>query len=255
MTGYQEVVTDPSFAGQLITFTQPMIGNYGVEPEASESDGPHARAVDRPRGPKRRAEAAARASPTGSPSTGVVGLQGIDTRAITRRLRDGGRRARRGLVRDGDRRRGPGRGARGARDGRPGARGAGIALGRRRRSRPRAPSGRTSSSSTTASRARSSASCARRVRGSPSCRGTRRRTTCSPPRPTGSSSPTGRATPPRCRRASTRCAPCSRPGRCSGSASATSCSAVPSASRRSSCASDTAAPTIRCSTSTPAACS
>ena len=40
MTGYQEVVTDPSFAGQLVTFTQPMIGNYGVEPDASESAAP-----------------------------------------------------------------------------------------------------------------------------------------------------------------------------------------------------------------------
>ena len=45
MTGYQEIVTDPSFAGQLITFTQPMIGNYGVEAGSSESDRPHARAV------------------------------------------------------------------------------------------------------------------------------------------------------------------------------------------------------------------
>ena len=72
-----------------------------------------------------------------------------------------------------------------------------------------------------------------------------------PPRPTASCSPTGRATRPRFRRASPRCAPCSRPGRCSGSASATSCSAAPSASRRSSCGSATAAPTTRCSTSTP----
>ena len=45
MTGYQEIVTDPSFAGQMITFTQPMIGNYGVEADASESDRPQARAV------------------------------------------------------------------------------------------------------------------------------------------------------------------------------------------------------------------
>ena len=45
MTGYQEIVTDPSFAGQMITFTQPMIGNYGVESDASESDRPQARAV------------------------------------------------------------------------------------------------------------------------------------------------------------------------------------------------------------------
>jgi carbamoyl-phosphate synthase small subunit len=89
MTGYQEVVTDPSFAGQLVTFTQPMIGNYGVEADASESDGPHARAVV-----VREGRNAAPGGRTGFgdwlAEHGVVGLQGIDTRAITRRLRDGG---------------------------------------------------------------------------------------------------------------------------------------------------------------------
>jgi carbamoyl-phosphate synthase small subunit len=89
MTGYQEVVTDPSFAGQLVTFTQPMIGNYGVEPEASESAVPAARAVIVREGRN--------AAPNGREgfsdwlaAQGMVGLQGVDTRAITRRLRDGG---------------------------------------------------------------------------------------------------------------------------------------------------------------------
>ena len=89
MTGYQEVVTDPSFAGQLITFTQPMIGNYGVEADASESDVPAARAVIVREGRN--------ATPNGREGfsdwlseRGIVGLQGVDTRAITRRLRDGG---------------------------------------------------------------------------------------------------------------------------------------------------------------------
>jgi carbamoyl-phosphate synthase small subunit len=89
MTGYQEVVTDPSYAGQLVTFTQPMIGNYGVEDAASESDRPHARAVvvregrnARPGGREGFSDWLAR--------HGVVGIQGVDTRAITRRLRDGG---------------------------------------------------------------------------------------------------------------------------------------------------------------------
>jgi carbamoyl-phosphate synthase small subunit len=89
MTGYQEVVTDPSFAGQLITFTQPMIGNYGVERDASESTRPHARAVIVREGRN--------ATPNGRggfsdwlAGHGVVGLQGVDTRAITRRLRDHG---------------------------------------------------------------------------------------------------------------------------------------------------------------------
>jgi carbamoyl-phosphate synthase small subunit len=89
MTGYQEVVTDPSFAGQLVTFTQPMIGNYGVEADASESAAPHARAVI-----VREGRNAAPGGRTGFADWlaghGIVGLQGIDTRAITRRLRDGG---------------------------------------------------------------------------------------------------------------------------------------------------------------------
>jgi carbamoyl-phosphate synthase small subunit len=45
MSGYQEAMTDPSYAGQLITFTYPQIGNYGVSAEAMESDGVHARAA------------------------------------------------------------------------------------------------------------------------------------------------------------------------------------------------------------------
>ena len=45
MTGYQEAVTDPSYAGQIITFTYPMIGNYGVSAEAMESGRAHARGV------------------------------------------------------------------------------------------------------------------------------------------------------------------------------------------------------------------
>ena len=45
MSGYQEAMTDPSYAGQLITFTFPMIGNYGVSADAMESDRVHARAA------------------------------------------------------------------------------------------------------------------------------------------------------------------------------------------------------------------
>jgi carbamoyl-phosphate synthase small subunit len=40
MTGYQEILTDPSYAGQLVTMTYPLIGNYGVNPEDEESEGP-----------------------------------------------------------------------------------------------------------------------------------------------------------------------------------------------------------------------
>jgi carbamoyl-phosphate synthase small subunit len=83
MTGYQEVVTDPSFAEQLVAFTAPMVGNYGVSPQRSESARPHARAVL-----MRQA--------TGSEWTrwlqgrGIVALDEIDTRALVVRLRERG---------------------------------------------------------------------------------------------------------------------------------------------------------------------
>jgi carbamoyl-phosphate synthase small subunit len=83
MTGYQEIVTDPSFAEQLVAFTAPMIGNYGVSPQRSESARPHARAVL-----MRQA--------TGEDWTrwlqgqGIVALDEIDTRALVVRLRERG---------------------------------------------------------------------------------------------------------------------------------------------------------------------
>ena len=55
MTGYQEAVTDPSYAGQIITFTYPLIGNYGVRAHAVESDRAHARAVIMREADRRRA--------------------------------------------------------------------------------------------------------------------------------------------------------------------------------------------------------
>ncbi len=163
MTGYQEVVTDPSFAGQLVTFTQPMIGNYGVEADASESPAPAARAVIVREGRN--------STPNGREgfsdwlaARGVVGLQGVDTRAITRRLRDGGSVRGGGLDRHlVDRGRARARAQR-AGDARPGA-----GRPRSRAPRPRPcrrwrRSARTWRCSTTASRARSCASCARRAR-------------------------------------------------------------------------------------------
>jgi carbamoyl-phosphate synthase small subunit len=83
MTGYQEIVTDPSYAEQLITFTAPMIGNYGVDERRSESDRPHARAVlmREARGPGWTDWLGAH---------GIVGLTGIDTRSLVLRLREGG---------------------------------------------------------------------------------------------------------------------------------------------------------------------
>jgi carbamoyl-phosphate synthase small subunit len=83
MTGYQEVVTDPSFSEQLICFTAPMVGNYGVASARSESKRPHARAVlmREARGPQWTDWLHER---------GVVALSGIDTRSLVLKLRDGG---------------------------------------------------------------------------------------------------------------------------------------------------------------------
>jgi carbamoyl-phosphate synthase small subunit len=83
MTGYQETVTDPSYAEQLVSFTAPMVGNYGVAAERDESDRPHAKAaVMRQLGGPKWAQWLA--------ERGLVGLEGIDTRALVLRLRDAG---------------------------------------------------------------------------------------------------------------------------------------------------------------------
>ena len=83
MTGYQETVTDPSYAGQLVCFTAPMVGNYGVDDRRLESAAPHARAVLMRRlgGEDWALWLAER---------GIVALDEIDTRGLTLRLRDAG---------------------------------------------------------------------------------------------------------------------------------------------------------------------
>jgi carbamoyl-phosphate synthase small subunit len=91
MTGYQEVLTDPSYAGQVITFTFPHIGNVGTNPEDIETVTPAARGC---------IVRASITDPANWRSTrhlddwlrghGMVGLSGIDTRALTRRIRDAG---------------------------------------------------------------------------------------------------------------------------------------------------------------------
>lgn len=91
MTGYQEIMTDPSFAGQMITFTFPHIGNVGANADDVEADDPHALGM------------IVREDVT-SPSNfrsverldawmakhKRIGLSGVDTRALTRRIRSGG---------------------------------------------------------------------------------------------------------------------------------------------------------------------
>ena len=91
MTGYQEVLTDPSYAGQMIAFTYPHIGNYGVAPDDDESRRPFCRGV-------------IVRELTGRPSNwraveplagflrrhGLQVISGVDTRRLTRQIRDGG---------------------------------------------------------------------------------------------------------------------------------------------------------------------
>jgi carbamoyl-phosphate synthase small subunit len=83
MSGYQEVVTDPSFAEQLVCFTAPMIGNYGVAEERSESRKTHARAV-------LMREARGPAWTDWLHERGVIALGGVDTRSLVLKLRQQG---------------------------------------------------------------------------------------------------------------------------------------------------------------------
>jgi len=93
MTGYQEVLTDPSYAGQIVTMTYPLIGNYGVNREDVES---HDRKVQV--GGFVVRELSRRASSFRSDGSlddylsaaGVMGLAGVDTRALTRHIRTAG---------------------------------------------------------------------------------------------------------------------------------------------------------------------
>ena len=91
ITGYQEIVTDPSYAGQIITFTQPHIGNYGVTPLDNEARRPFARGVVVRELARRHSNWRAETSFDASlKSWGVPGIAGIDTRRLTRVLRDTG---------------------------------------------------------------------------------------------------------------------------------------------------------------------
>lgn len=91
LTGYQEILTDPSYFSQIVVMTAVQVGNYGINPEDTESDGPKVRGfVVR--------EISSVASNWRSRSTiqqylseaGIPGLEGVDTRAITKKLREAG---------------------------------------------------------------------------------------------------------------------------------------------------------------------
>jgi carbamoyl-phosphate synthase small subunit len=91
MSGYQEAVTDPSYAGQIIVFTYPLIGNYGVSQEAMESDRIHARAVVMREAVNREdAPGAEGGWVTWLQDGGIPAITGVDTRALVRHIRDKG---------------------------------------------------------------------------------------------------------------------------------------------------------------------
>jgi carbamoyl-phosphate synthase small subunit len=91
MSGYQEAMSDPSFAGQLIAFTYPHVGNYGVSAEAMESDRIHARAaVMRAAVNREDAPGAERGWLDWLRDCGVPGITGVDTRSLVRHIRDAG---------------------------------------------------------------------------------------------------------------------------------------------------------------------
>ena len=91
MTGYQEVLTDPSYAGQLVTFTYPELGNTGVNPDDQEADHPHARGViARQLAPTPSSWRSRETLEVWMQRHGLVGISGVDTRALVRHLREGG---------------------------------------------------------------------------------------------------------------------------------------------------------------------
>jgi carbamoyl-phosphate synthase small subunit len=91
MSGYQESMTDPSYARQLITFTYPHIGNYGVSDAAMESDRIHARgAIMRDARNSRDHAGAGAGWLDWLRDHGVAAITGVDTRALVRHIRDAG---------------------------------------------------------------------------------------------------------------------------------------------------------------------
>jgi len=91
MTGYQEIITDPSYAGQVIAFTYPHIGNYGVNRADLESDRAHCRGIVVRDLARRHSSWRAEGDLGGFlRSLGVPGIAGLDTRRLTRHIREAG---------------------------------------------------------------------------------------------------------------------------------------------------------------------
>src|SRR6187401_30850 len=91
MTGYQEILTDPSYRGQIVTMTYPQIGNYGVNAEDVESQRPHlAGFIVREHSRTRSNFRAEQSLSEYLREWGIVAIESIDTRALVRRLRSRG---------------------------------------------------------------------------------------------------------------------------------------------------------------------
>lgn len=91
ITGYQEVLTDPSYCGQIITFTYPELGNTGVNPEDEESERPQVRgAIARNISSRPSNWRSTQSLPDYLKQHNIPGIYGIDTRALTRKLRSSG---------------------------------------------------------------------------------------------------------------------------------------------------------------------
>lgn len=97
MMGYQEILTDPSYRGQIVTMTYPLIGNYGVNEEDVESHRPWVEGfIVKECSPVVSNWRAKQSLPEFMQQHGIVGIEGIDTRALTRHLRDYG--AQEGII-------------------------------------------------------------------------------------------------------------------------------------------------------------
>ncbi|MEZ4605256.1 MAG: glutamine-hydrolyzing carbamoyl-phosphate synthase small subunit [Deinococcales bacterium] len=91
MTGYQEILTDPSYSGQIVTMTYPHIGNYGVSVYDMESNRPYAQGfIVREFSRTKSNHRAHQDLQSFMEQHKIVGIEGIDTRALTRSLREGG---------------------------------------------------------------------------------------------------------------------------------------------------------------------
>lgn len=97
MTGYQEVITDPSYKGQIVAMTYPLVGNYGINDEDMESSGIHLEGfIVREYQPRPSNWRMTKSLKSFLEERGKIGMEGIDTRALTRRLRLAG--AMKGII-------------------------------------------------------------------------------------------------------------------------------------------------------------